>query len=211
MDLERSWAELGSTERGGKISRLPFSRREADAIIADAPPGSSFKAVDFRASRTTATSPELAQYRVVHFATHGVLDSRTPALSGIVLSLVDRQGKPVDGFLRLWDIYNLHLPADLVVLSACQTALGKEIKGEGLVGLTRGFMYAGAARVVASLWQVDDVATAELMSRFYEGVFKKHLPPAAALRAAQVQMWKQKRWQEDPYFWGAFQLQGEWN
>jgi CHAT domain-containing protein len=210
-DLERSWAEVGSTERGGKISRLPFSRREADAIIADAPPGDSFKAVDFRASRTTATSPELAQYRVVHFATHGVLDSRTPALSGIVLSLVDRQGKPVDGFLRLWDIYNLHLPADLVVLSACQTALGKEIKGEGLVGLTRGFMYAGAARVVASLWQVDDVATAELMSLFYQGVLKKKLPPATALRAAQVHMWKQKRWQEDPYFWGAFQLQGEWN
>ncbi len=210
-DLERSWAEVGSTERGGKISRLPFSRREADAIIADAPPGNSFKAVDFRASRTTATSPELAQYRVVHFATHGVLDSRTPALSGIVLSLVDRQGKPVDGFLRLWDIYNLHLPADLVVLSACQTALGKEIKGEGLVGLTRGFMYAGAARVVASLWQVDDVATAELMSLFYQGVLKKNLPPATALRAAQVHMWKQKRWQEDPYFWGAFQLQGEWN
>jgi CHAT domain-containing protein len=210
-DLERSWAEVGSTERGGRISRLPFSRREADAIIADAPPGNSFKAVDFRASRTTATSPELAQYRIVHFATHGVLDSRTPALSGIVLSLVDRQGRPVDGFLRLWDIYNLHLPIDLVVLSACQTALGKEIKGEGLVGLTRGFMYAGAARVVASLWQVDDVATAELMSRFYEGVLKKNLPPATALRAAQVQMWKQKRWQEDPYFWGAFQLQGEWN
>jgi len=209
-DLERSWAEVGSTERGGKIPRLPFSRREADAIITDAPPGNSFKAVDFSASRTTATSPELAQYRVVHFATHGVLDSRTPALSGIVLSLVDRQGRPVDGFLRLWDIYNLHLPADLVVLSACQTALGKEIKGEGLVGLTRGFMYAGAARVVASLWQVDDVATAELMSLFYQGVLKKNLPPATALRAAQVQMWKQKRWQEDPYFWGAFQLQGEW-
>ena len=210
-DLERSWAEVGTSDRGGKISRLPFSRREADAIIADAPPGDSFKAVDFRASRTTATSPELAQYRVVHFATHGVLDSRNPALSGIVLSLVDRQGKPVDGFLRLWDVYNLRLPTDLVVLSACQTALGKEIKGEGLVGLTRGFMYAGAARVVASLWQVDDVATAELMSLFYQGVLKKNQPPATALRAAQVHMWKQKRWQEDPYFWGAFQLQGEWN
>lgn len=211
MDLERSWAEVGSTERGGKIPRLPFSRREADAIITDAPPGGSFKAVDFRANRTTATSPELAQYRIVHFATHGVLDSRNPALSGIVLSLVDRQGEPVDGFLRLWDIYNLRLPIDLVVLSACQTALGKEIKGEGLVGLTRGFMYAGAARVVASLWQVDDVATAELMSLFYQGVLKKNQPPATALRAAQVHMWKQKRWQEDPYFWGAFQLQGEWN
>jgi len=210
MDLERSWMEVGSTQRGSQIPRLPFSRREAEAIITGAPRGNSFKAVDFRASRTTATSPELAQYRIIHFATHGVLDSRTPALSGIVLSLVDKNGKPQDGFLRLWDIYNLHLPADLVVLSACQTALGKEIKGEGLVGLTRGFMYAGAARVMASLWQVDDVATAELMSQFYQGVFKKHLLPAEALRAAQVQMWKQKRWQQDPYFWGAFQIQGEW-
>jgi CHAT domain-containing protein/Tfp pilus assembly protein PilF len=209
-DLERSWREVRSAESGAKIPRLPFSRREADAIIAHSPPGDSFKAVDFRASRSAATSPDLAQYRVVHFATHGVLDSRTPALSGIVLSLVDRRGKPVDGFLRLWDVYNLRLPADLVVLSACQTALGTEIKGEGLVGLTRGFMYAGAARVVASLWQVDDVATAELMSQFYQGLLKENLSPAAALRAAQIQMWKHKRWQHDPYFWGAFQIQGDW-
>jgi CHAT domain-containing protein len=178
--------------------------------MADASPGDSFKAVDFRASRATATSPELAQYKVIHFATHGVLDSRTPALSGIVLSLVDRKGKSVDGFLRVWDIYNLHLSAELVVLSACQTALGTQIKGEGLVGMTRGFMYAGSARVIASLWQVNDVASSELMAQFYRNLLKKNLPPAAALRAAQVYMWKQKRWQGDPYFWGAFQLQGEW-
>lgn len=210
VDLERSWTEVGSTEHGWKIPRLPFSRREAEAIIAAAPPSDRLEAVDFQASRTTATSAELAQYRIVHFATHGVLDSNTPALSGIILSLVDKQGRPQDGFLRLWDIYNLHLPADLVVLSACQTALGKEVKGEGLVGLTRGFMYAGAPRVIASLWQVDDVATAELMSQFYQGILKENLSPAAALRAAQVHMWRQKRWHADPYFWGAFQLQGEW-
>src|SRR5262249_55276185 len=152
-----------------------------------------FKAVDFRATLATATSSDLAQYRFIHFATHGILDSRTPALSGLVLSLVDPQGKPQGGFLRLWEIYNLRLPADLVVLSACQTALGQDIKGEGLVGLTRGFFYAGAARVIASLWQVDDVATSELMSRFYEGVLKNDLSPAAALRSAQIEMWKQKR------------------
>jgi CHAT domain-containing protein len=210
MDLKRSWTEVGSTEGGLKIPRLPFSRREAEAIIAAAPPGDRLEAVDFQASRITATSAELAQYRIVHFATHGVLDSRTPALSGIILSLVDQQGRPQDGFLRLWDIYNLHLPADLVVLSACQTALGKEVKGEGVVGLIRGFMYAGAPRVIASLWQVDDVATAELMSQFYQGILKENLSPAAALRAAQVHMWRQKRWHADPYFWGAFQLQGEW-
>jgi CHAT domain-containing protein/predicted negative regulator of RcsB-dependent stress response len=209
-DLQRSWEDVDSRGRGWKIPRLVFSRREADAIVNNSPPSSSLEAIDFKANRTTATSPELAQYRVVHFATHSMIDSRTPALSGIVLSLVDRRGNPQDGFLRLWDIYNLHLPVDLVVLSGCQTALGKRINGEGLIGLTRGFMYAGAARVMASLWAVDDAATAEFMSQFYQAMLKRDLPPAAALRAAQIYMWKQKRWQGDPYFWAAFQLQGEW-
>jgi len=95
------------------------------------------------------------------------------------------------------------------VLSACETGLGKDIRGEGLIGLTRGFMYAGASRVVASLWNVDDVATAELMGRFYKGMEKDGLRPAAALRQAQIQMWKQKDWSA-PYYWAAFQVQGEW-
>ena len=106
-------------------------------------------------------------------------------------------------------MYNLTLPADLVVLSACETGLGKQIAGEGLVGLTRGFMYAGASRVVASLWKVDDVATAELMGRFYRGMLKEGLRPAAALRQAQMEMQAQKRW-ADPYYWAAFTIQGEW-
>jgi CHAT domain-containing protein len=192
-----------------RIPRLPFTRLEADGVIATAPPEQSLKATDFRANRETATSPELAQYRYLHFATHGILNSEHPELSGIVLSLVSENGKPVDGFLRLHDIYNLNLPADLVVLSACQTGLGKEIRGEGLVGLTRGFMYAGSPRVVASLWKVDDAATAELMKRFYRGMLKDKLPPAAALRAAKVEMWQQKRWNA-PFYWAAFELQGEW-
>jgi CHAT domain-containing protein len=123
--------------------------------------------------------------------------------------MVDAQGKPQDGFLRANDIYNLKLPAELVVLSACQTGLGKEIKGEGLVGLTRGFMYAGAARVVVSLWNVNDKATADLMTKFYEKMLKQGQRPAAALRTAQVEMWKQKQWQS-PYYWAAFTMQGEW-
>lgn len=126
-----------------------------------------------------------------------------------MLSLVDEQGRPQNGFLRLYDIYNLKLDAGLVVLSACQTALGKEIKGEGLVGLTRGFMYAGAPRVVASLWRVDDRASADIMSRFYAAMLKDGLRPAAALRAAQVAMLKEKRWQS-PHYWAAFTIQGEW-
>jgi tetratricopeptide (TPR) repeat protein len=195
---------------GGAISRLPFSRAEAEAILSVAPKTSSLRALDFNASRATATSAELSQYRIVHFATHGLLNRTHPELSGVVLALVDRQGEPQDGFLQLHDVYNLDLPAELVVLSACQTGLGKAIWGEGLVGLTRGFMYAGARRVVASLWGVQDLATAELMKRFYGAMLgAKQMSPAEALRAAQVEMWKQKRWRS-PYYWSGFALFGEW-
>jgi CHAT domain-containing protein len=207
--LTRSIADAGLPEDGVYLPRLRSTRQEAEAIIAVTPPGEGMKALDFRASRATATSPELAQYRVIHFATHGLLDSEHPELSGLVLSLVDEKGNPQNGFLELEDIYNLNLPAELVVLSACETGLGKNIQGEGLVGLTRGFMYAGASRVMASLWKVDDVATAELMRRFYKAMEKDGMRPAAALRQAQVEMWKQKDWNA-PYYWAAFQMQGEW-
>jgi CHAT domain-containing protein len=198
-------------DRSGELQfpRLAFSRREAEAIVAAAPADKTMMAVDFKASLQTATDPELSHYRIVHFATHGLLNSEHPELSGLVLSLVDQQGRPEDGFLQLQDIYNLNLPADLVVLSACETGLGKEIRGEGLMGLTRGFMYAGASRVIASLWKVDDVATAELMEHLYHGMLTKGLRPAAALRQSQIEMWKQKRW-ESPYYWAAFVIQGEW-
>jgi CHAT domain-containing protein len=208
--LTRSAADLG-LQRGGQLMlpRLRFTRQEASAIYEATPFGQGMKAVDFQASRATAISPELANYRIVHFATHGLLNSQHPELSGLVFSLVDKNGKPQEGFLTLQDIYNLNLPTELVVLSACETGLGKEISGEGLIGLTRGFMYAGASRVVASLWKVSDVATAELMAEFYRSMEKDGLAPAAALRAAQVTMWKQKRWKA-PYYWAAFQIQGEW-
>lgn len=192
-----------------RIARLPFTRLEAESILAFTPKSQSLKATDFRANRDTAFSPELAQYRIVHFATHGILNTEHPELSGLVLSLIDELGQPTDGFLRLNEIYNLNLPADLVVLSGCQTGLGKEIRGEGLVSLTRGFMYAGAPRVVASLWKVDDAATAELMGKLYRGILKDKLSPAAGLRAARLEMWRQKRWSA-PFYWGAFELQGEW-
>ncbi len=207
--LKRSAREAGVADASLLIPRLPGTRREAAAIAALVPAAERMQALDFAASRSAATSDELSRYRIIHFATHGLLNSRYPELSGVVLSLVNEQGQPQDGFLRLHEIYNLRLPAELVVLSACQTGLGKEIKGEGLVGLTRGFMYAGAARVMASLWKVEDRATAELMKHFYRGMVKDGLRPAAALRAAQVAMWNQKRWQE-PYYWAAFVLQGEW-
>lgn len=200
---------IGATKAALSLARLPFSRREAESILAAIPAGEGMGAFDFQASRATAVSQELAQYRILHFATHGVLDSQRPELSAIVLSLVDERGEPQNGFLRLNEIYNLNLPADLVMLSACQTGLGKEIRGEGLVGLTRGFMYAGAARVGSSLWKVDDSATSALMGRFYQAMLKEGKLPAAALRTAQLDLLKQKRWQS-PYYWGAFIMQGEW-
>jgi CHAT domain-containing protein len=194
----------------GKLRRLVFSRQEAMAIIHAASPNQSFSALDFKANRATAMSAELSKYRFIHFATHGVLDLDHPELSGIVLSMVDEKGEPQDGYLRLYEIYNLNLPAELVVLSACQTGVGKQIKGEGLIALTRGFMYAGAKSVVASLWQVDDVATSELMAEFYKQMFTNKLKPAAALQAAQLKISKDKRWRS-PYYWAGFFLQGEWN
>jgi CHAT domain-containing protein/Tfp pilus assembly protein PilF len=199
----------GSEPDMQEFMRLRFSRAEADAIARRAPPATTFKALDFEASRDAAMKPELGDYRIVHFATHSLLDNEHPELSGVVLSLVDRNGQPQNGFLRLYDVYNLRLGADLVVLSACRTALGKEIKGEGLIGLTRGFLYAGAPRVVATLWEIDDRTTAEVMTKFYQGMLDRNERPAKALRAAQIALWRTKGW-DAPYYWAAFTLEGEW-
>ncbi|MEG4005183.1 CHAT domain-containing protein [Microcoleus sp. Pol11C1] len=198
-----------SRDNNIQLSRLKFTRQEAQIIQALIPANSSTESLDFAASRAAATSQNLSQYKIIHFATHGLANSTHPELSGIILSLVDEKGNPLNGFLRLTDIFNLKLAADLVVLSACQTGLGQNIQGEGMVGLTRGFMYAGAQRVVVSLWNVDDEGTAVLMSSFYQGMLQKGLTPAAALRAAQLEMWKQEEWRS-PYYWAAFTLQGEW-
>ncbi len=198
-----------NSERVPHFQRLPSSWLEANAITEIIPQSLCKRALGFEANTSTATSPELQQYQIVHFATHSLIYGVHPQLYGIVLSLIDERGNPQDGFLRLNAIYNLKLPAELVVLSACQTAVGKEIKGEGLVGLTRGFMYAGAARVVASLWDVEDRASAELMKFFYQAMMGRKLRPAAALREAQIAMWKHSRW-SFPYYWAAFLVQGEW-
>jgi CHAT domain-containing protein/predicted negative regulator of RcsB-dependent stress response len=208
-ELTRAIRTMNFSDARTGFTRLAFSRQEAESIIALTPRGSGLKATDFKASRDLALSRELSQYRILHFATHGLLNSERPELSGLVFSLIDREGKSQDGFLRLHEVYNLQLNADLVVLSACETGLGKEIKGEGLIGLTRGFMYSGAPRVVASLWNVDDLATAELMKLFYQRMLKDGLPAGAALRAAQLELSRQKRW-ASPYFWAGFVLHGEW-
>src|SRR5262249_4707492 len=165
-------------------------------------------ALDFDANLSTATAQEIGEYRILHFATHALFNDEAPELSGLVLSLVNEKGEPKNGFLSLPEVFNLNLSADLVVLRECQTCFGKDVRGEGLVGLTHGFMYAGAPRIVASLWAVRDQDALELMVRFYTAVLKEKLHPAAALRKAQVSMWKEGRWSANR--WAGFVFQGEW-
>lgn len=194
--------------RGG-LARLLHASEEADAIVAVTPGGAAKVARAFDASRETAMSSFVNEYQIVHFATHGFFNSEHPELSGIVLSMVKPDGTKTDGFMPLQDICRLNLSAQLVVLSACETGLGKDVKGEGLMSLTRGFMYAGSRTVVTSLWKVDDRATAELMKNFYQSMLQDGLTPAAALRLAKQRIRQQKAWSA-PYFWAGFVLQGEY-
>lgn len=195
--------------RDGALTRLIHASEEADAIVAAAPWGTTMVAKDFAANRETAMSPDVGQYQIVHFATHGVFNNQHPELSGIVLTMVDRNGASREGMMPLQDIYNLNLSVELTVLSACETALGKDVKGEGLVGLTHSFLSAGSKSVVASLWKVDDRATAVFMTKFYEAMLQEGLAPAAALRQAKLRMMHDKQWSA-PYYWGGFVLEGEY-
>lgn len=193
------------------LARLRFARAEADQILATLSPTQreqSLTAFDFAANQDLALSPAISEYRYLHFATHGVLDQERPELSGLALSMFDQEGREQDGFLRLVEIYNLKLAAELVTLSACETGLGKQMRGEGIIGLTRGFLHAGAQRALVSLWKVDDRASARLMGQVYAGIFRDRLSPAAALRRAQLAMQKDPA-MKSPFFWAAFVLHGE--
>jgi CHAT domain-containing protein len=196
-------------EEPAQLKRLPATAREAQSIVDLVDPGQSLLAMGFDASLEAVMNSNLDDYRIIHFATHGRIDSRYPALSELVFSQFDEQANRRDGSLRLHDIYTLKLKADLVVMSACDTALGRKISGEGLTGLTQGFMYAGSRSVLASLWQVPDRATSELMTHFYQNLLDKQQKPAQALRNAQLDLASVARWQS-PYFWSGFVLQGEW-
>ena len=123
--------------------------------------------------------------------------------------MVNKNGQQIPGYLRLADLFEQDYPAELIVLSACETGLGKNVSGEGLVGLTRGLMYAGASRVALSLWQVDDKCTSVLMQEFYKQMLQENKNPTQALRAAQRKLWANPNWR-NPYYWAAFTLQGEW-
>jgi CHAT domain-containing protein/Tfp pilus assembly protein PilF len=201
----------GNSHRNQKeFPRLLSSLWEAKRIASHVASGESKVLLNFAANRTAFVNENLAEFRLLHIAAHALIDDAHPQLSGIVLSTVDPLGKPEDGFLRSNAIFKLKLSADLVVLSACRTGLGKDFKGEGLVGLTRAFMYAGSQRLMVSLWDVEDRATSELMVRFYDGLLgPEKLSPTAALRKAQIELLNDPRW-KSPYYWAPFVLQGEW-
>ena len=186
---------------------LPYAEIEAAAILDLVGDDAVLAATGLAANRDFIFSAPLDQFRVLHFATHGHLDNAHGELSGLVLSQFDAEGNPVDGFLWSHELYELELNAELVVLSACQTALGEEIRGEGILGLTRGFFFAGAERVLVSLWNVGDEATARLMSNFYRGLFQRGLPPAEALRQAQIAL-RAEGW-DAAHFWAPFILEGD--
>ena len=191
------------------LNRLAHTAEEA-AAIRRAASADAWVAEGFEATRESALGEQLQTYKIIHFATHGLINAEHPELSGVVLSMLKPDGSSQNGFLQLHDIYRLRLTADLTVLSACNTALGKDVRGEGLIGLTRGFMYAGSRGVVASLWEVDDRATAVVMENFYSAMLRDGLTPAAALRSAKEAVRKQPAWSH-PYFWAGFVLQGEYS
>jgi CHAT domain-containing protein len=206
-----------STERGlevaadsldpDEIRSLVYSKFELDYLRNIAGQG-AFVATGFKASRAVLEKTDFSSYAILHFATHGLLDPKNPKKLGFYLSMVNKAGQDEDGFITMQDVYNLRVPVSLVVLSACRTGLGEDVRGEGLIGLTRGFMHAGASSVVASLWKVDDEATAELMKYFYTNMLKNGMRPAAALREAQNTLRQDPHW-SSPHYWAGFTLQGE--
>jgi CHAT domain-containing protein len=194
------------------LARLPITGVEAEEILRLFPSGRSLNALGFDASRENLQRPDIKTFRYIHFGTHAVID-QIPELSGIALSNVTRQGKIVDGFVRLSDIYNLPpLSCDLVVLATCDSGSGPEVRGEGLIGLSRGFLYAGARSVLINLWTLEDSPwTAEVMKSLYAGLSNGELHPAGALRAARDLLWRRGgRWKDD-YFLAGLEVYGEDN
>jgi CHAT domain-containing protein len=212
FDAPRTASPSGNPDQGqpDKLPRLFSTRWEASAISALVPNSQRSVALDFAANQQFVTSPDVAQHRVLHFATHTVIDEQHPELSRIALSSFHPDGNAIDGFLYAHEIYRLHLPVEMVVLSSCSTARGSEVKGEGLIAFAHAFMCAGSRRVMAALWNVDDTPTSEFMVHYYRKMLgRRRLTPAAALRATQMEFLQDKRWQS-PYFWAPFVIEGEW-
>ena len=205
--VEDSSAEdAGQTEQ---LARLPYSRQEIDAISSLLNPLLTYRAVDFEARKNPQFLKYLQNSRIVHLATHGIVDSRQPELSALALSLVDESGQPINGYLYAYELYSMKLAADLVVLSACETGVGPEVIGEGVRGLSRAFLYAGTPRLVMSLWNVDDQSTAVLMADFYQKLLVEKMDAPEALREAQLGLLRSGTWSA-PSFWAPFVFVGDW-
>jgi CHAT domain-containing protein len=187
------------------LSRLFGTRDEAKAIAALAGPERSVLYLDFDASLQTLLNPSLSRYRILHLATHGVLDENAPGLSGIVLSLVNKDGEPVFGYLRRHDVENLTVHSDLVVLSSCDSAAGLNLSGEGATGLNYAFLSAGATRVLSTLWSIDDETSKELMIAFYSRMLREGLDPVEALRRSQMKIMRNPS-TAAPYYWAGFTI-----
>jgi CHAT domain-containing protein len=193
--------------RGMRFDPLPYARVEVKSIAAQFPKTAAQLCLGREATESSLKRERLERFSQIHFATHGLIDERVPARSGVILSLVGE--KQEDGVLQMSEIFNLDLNADLVVLSACQSGLGKVVRGEGMVGLTRAVMYAGADSIVVSLWNVRDSSTAEFMKGFYRHL-RAGKPKAVALRQAKLDMLRSdKLAYRHPYFWAPFVLAGK--
>ncbi len=190
------------------VTRLFHAKRELDSLR-EVAGEKSLIVNEYDATRERFLNTDLTQFAILHLVTHGYFNPKHPENSGFVLSDINREQKQLEGFVGLREINELRAPVLLVVLSACQTALGENVRGEGLMGLTRGFMHAGASSVVASLWEVDDRATAELMRLFYANMLQRGMKTGEALRAAQNTIRQRPEWRS-PHYWAAFTLQGEY-
>ena len=199
---------LRGTRQGvGNLPRLLASREEATSIAKAASGADVTVTTGFGVDRAKTLTALEDSYQVVHLATHGILNDEHPLLSGIVTSLVDERGVRQDGFLRAQDVYDTRVGAEIVVLSACETALGRLLRGEGITGLVHAFLHAGADSIVASRWRVEDAATQQLMAEFYRSLLVDGASVSAALRKAQIQLLK-SRSTSAPFFWAAFEVQG---
>jgi CHAT domain-containing protein len=191
------------------LVRLDASKTEADSIIEILGNTNADNFSGFSANRDRLLETNAADYKILHFATHGLIDESRPELSGIILSRFDENGQQLDEFFRLHDIYGMNLKSDLVVLSACNTGIGKQVRGEGLMSLNNAFLSVGAKSVMSSLWKVEDGATLELMKNFYEAMANERLSPSKALQKAQIKMQKSNRY-NSPFYWAAFTVQGDY-
>jgi CHAT domain-containing protein len=210
LSLASALADVTNVRNGNlKLARLDGTRSEAEEIakLARSSGGQADVWLDFDANETNLSARKLDGYRILHFATHGLLDAERPQFTGLALSLVGQTG--ADGFLRVDEVFNLRLGSPLVMLSACETGLGKERRGEGVIGLTRAFMYAGAPTVGVSLWSVGDKSTAELMPEFYRRLLAENDGAPAAMRASQLALIAGKRYSA-PFYWSPFVIVGDW-